>query len=144
MQLKPIKINSIKNSFSFTNKKDFFYNNSIVPPSQKIDIRHSKEYPQNKVLNMMKFNKYNLENLNNDKTNKWNRNISMLPFGPLFNTNNYNIMEKTGTINSNRYRNLNNQDRFKELNIKNQKLINCHVVQYKNIFFKNASDKKEN
>ena len=142
-QLKPIKINPIKNSFSFTNKKDFFYNNSIVHPPKTIDIRHSKQYPQNKVLNMMKFNKFHLESINNDKSNKGNRNTSMLPFGPLFN-NNINIMEKTGNINSNRYRNLSNQDRFKDFNIKNQKLINNPVVQYKNICFKNTSDKKEN
>ena len=142
-QLKPIKINPIKNSFSFTNKKDFFYNNSIVHPPKTIDIRHSKQYPQNKVLNMMKFNKFHLESINNDKSNKGNRNTSMLPFGPLFN-NNINIMEKTGNINSNRYRNLSNHDRFKDFNIKNQKLINNPVVQYKNICFKNTSDKKEN
>ena len=141
-QLKPIKLNSIKNSFSFTNKKDFYSNNSIIPPSQTIDLRHSKQYPQNKVLNMMKFN------INNDKTNRGNRNTSMLPFGPLINNSNnsknFNIMEKTGTINSNRLRNLSNQDRFKEFNLKNQKLINYPVVQYKNICFKNVSDKKEN
>ena len=142
-QLKPIKINPIKNSFSFTNKKDFFYNNSIVHPPKTIDIRHSKQYPQNKVLNTMKFNKFHLESINNDKSNKGNRNTSMLPFGPLFN-NNINIMDKTGNINSNRYRNLSNQDRFKDFNIKNQKLINNPVVQYKNICFKNTSDKKEN
>ena len=137
-QLKPIKLNSIKNSYSFTNKKDFFYNNSIIPPSQTIDLRHSKQFPQNNALNMMKFN------LNNDKSNKGNRNTSMLPFGPLINNNNYNIMEKTGTMNTIRYRNLSNQDRLKELNIKNQKLIKYPVVQFKNICFKNISDKKEN
>ena len=140
-QLKPIKFNSIKNSYSFTNRKDFFYNNSIIPPPQTIDFQ-SRQYPQHKVLNMMKFNKFSFESINSDKLNKGNRNASMLPFGPLFNNN--IIMEKTGVINNNRYRNLSNQDRIKGLNIKNQKLVNYPVVKSKNIFFKNVSDKKEN
>ena len=141
-QLKPIKYNSIKNSYSFTNRKDFFYNNSIIPPPQTIDLRQSRQYPQHKILNIMKFNKFSFDSINNDKLNKGNRNASVLPFCPLFNNN--IILEKTGVINNNRYRNLSNQDRIKGLNIKNQKLINYPVVKSKNIFFKNASDKKEN
>ena len=141
-QLKPIKFNSIKNSYSFTNRKDFFYNSSIIPPPQTIDLSQSKKYPQHNILNMMKFNQINFETINNDKLNKGNRNASMLRFGPLFNNN--IIMEKTGNLNNNRYRNLSNQDRIKALKIKNQKLINFPVVKSKNIFFKNLSDKKEN
>jgi hypothetical protein len=141
-QLKPVKFNSIKNSYSFTNRKDFFYNNSIIPLPQTIDLSQSRQYPQHKILNMMKFNKFSFENINNDKLNKGNRNASMLPFGPLFNNN--IIMEKTGIINNGRYRNLSNQDKIKGLNIKNQKQINYPVVKSKNIFFKNVSDKKEN
>ena len=141
-QLKPIKFNSIKNSYSFTNRKDFFYNSSIIPPPQTIDLSQSKKYPQHNILNMMKFNQINFETINNDKMNKGNRNASMLRFGPLFNNN--IIMEKTGNLNNNRYRNLSNQDRIKALKIKNQKLINFPVVKSKNIFFKNLSDKKEN
>ena len=141
-QLKPIKFNAIKNSYSFTNKKDILFNNSIMPPPQTIDLSNPIKNREYKILNVMKMNKFNFDNIN-DKNNKGNRNSSMMPFGPLYN----NLMDKPGSNENNgksSYNNNNNTNRINIINFKNQKLMNYPVVKSKSIFLKKINDKKEN
>ena len=133
-QLKPIKFNAIKNSYSFTNKKDVLLNNSLIPPPQNIEIIQPKKNREFKILNIMKSSKFNFDNLNiNKPTSKGNRNSSMLPFGPLYN----NLMDKSG--NNENLGNYNNINRINANNLKNYP-----VVKSKSIFLKKITDKKEN
>ena len=138
-QLNPIKFNFIKNSYSFSNKKDVLLNNSIMPPPQNINISQPLRNREFKILNIIKSNKYNFENLN-IKINKGNRNTSMIPFGPLHN----NLLEKSGNYENNIYENYKSVNRINALNLKNQKNMNYPVVKSKSILLKRINNKKEN
>ena len=139
-QLKPIKFNAIKNSYSFSNKKDILLNNSVLPQQPTIEIQ-SKKSREFKISNVMKANKINFDNVN-IRVNKGNRNISMLPFGPLYN----NLMDKSGNENNLflNFANYSNIRRINAINLKNQKLLNYPVVKSKSIFLKKFNDKIEN
>ena len=139
-QLKPIKFNAIKNSYSFSNKKDILLNNSVLPQQPTIEIQ-SKKSREFKISNVMKANKINFDNVN-IRVNKGNRNISMLPFGPLYN----NLMDKSGNENNlfSNFANYSNISRINAINLKNQKLLNYPVVKSKSIFLKKFNDKIEN
>jgi hypothetical protein len=132
-QLKPIKFNFIKNSYSFSNKKDIVLNNSAIPPQQNADLLQNKKSREFKILNMIKSNKFNFENFPINKTNKGNRNCSMLPFGPLHN----NLLDKEG--NNNNMGNYSNVNRINANNLKNYP-----VVKSKSIFLKKLNGEKEN
>ena len=138
-QLKPIKFNAIKNSYSFTNKKEITLNNSIVPSQQTIDLSHPKREREYKILNMMKSNKFNFDNFNLN-LNKKNRNSSMIPFGPLYN----NLMDKNENNEKNRQGYFSNANKVNAINLKNLKIINYPVVKSKGIYLKKIADKKEN
>ena len=138
-QLKPIKFNAIKNSYSFTNKKEIILNNSIVPSQQTIDLSQPKREREYKILNMMKSNKFNFDNFNLN-LNKKNRNSSMIPFGPLYN----NLMEKNENNEKNRQGYFSNANKVNAINLKNLKIINYPVVKSKGIYLKKIADKKEN
>ena len=132
-QLRPIKFNSIKNSYSFSNKKDILLNNSIIPMQQNVDLLQNKKGKDTKILNMIKSNKLNFDNFPINITNKGNRNCSMLPFGPLYN----NLLDKGG--NNENIGNNNNVNRINANNLKN-----IPVVKSKSIFLKKLNDIKEN
>ena len=136
--LGPIRYNSIKNSYSYTNRKNFVYNNSIIPP-QKIQ-RQPKYNPDKNILNMMKMAKFNFDTISNDKVNKGNRNNSMIPYGSLYN----NLIEKTENKIKTGYGYFTNQDKIIDLKTKNRpKIVNYPVVNSKGLFLKNINDIKE-
>ena len=99
-QLKPIKFNAIKNSYSFSNKNDVLLNNSVIPSQQTIDISKPKIGREFKILNVMK--SFNYDNLIYYQINKDNRNSSMMPFGPLYN----NLMNNSRNNPKNMFKNL--------------------------------------
>ena len=133
-QLKPIKFNAIKNSYSFTNKNDIVLNNSVLPIPHNIDLSHPKRNREYKILNIMKSNKFNFDNINNKKGN---RNSSMMPFGPLYN----NLMDNSGNIEGNGIGNYNNSN---TINIKNQRINIYPVVKSKDIFLNKYNNQIEN
>ena len=129
--LKPIKLNAIKNSYSFSNKKDIILNNSLAPVHQTIDLSQPKRNPEYKIINMMKSNKFHFENLNIN-INKGNRNSSMIPFGPLYN----NLIDNLVNNEKIKQDSYNNIDRVNAINLKNQKIKNYPIVNSKSIFLK--------
>ena len=139
-QLKPIKFNAIKNSYSFTNKNDVFLNNSVFPPPQTVDTSNPKRFKEHKILNMMKYNKFNFDNNINNKINRGNRNSSMIPFGPVYN----NLMDKSNNNENIIFGNINNINRINVVNLKSQKIMSYPPVKSKDIFLKKLNEKKEN
>ena len=133
-QLKPIKFNSIKSSYSYANKKDILFNSSIMPIPQTIDTS-SRKQRENIIFDIIKKNRVNYDNVS-PKQEKGNRNISMIPFGPLFN----DLIKNHGHS----YDKNNNINRINAVNFKRQNLINCPVVKAKSIFLKKMNDKTEN
>ena len=130
-QLKPIKFTSIKNSYSYTNKKEILFNNSVLPIPQTIDVS-SRKNRENKILDIIKKNRYNYEDIS-PKRDNGNRNNSVIPFVPMHN----NLMKKQGrSFDKNVNNKYNNFNLKNAVNFKKQNLINCPVVKTKNIFLK--------
>jgi hypothetical protein len=130
-QLKPIKFSSIKNSYSYTNKKELLFNNSVLPIPQTIDVS-SRKNRENKILDIIKKNRFNYEDIS-PKRDSGNRNSSMMPFVPMHN----NLMKKQGrSFDKNVNIKYNNINLKNAVNFKKQSLINYPVVKAKNIILK--------
>ena len=151
-QLKPIKFNNFKNSYSFINKHDNFLKNSILPPPQSIQVRNINKNPS-KILNLLRQNKNKIQSNDNNNKNlllvQGYKDRIMLPFGPV---HNYSMDKYINKGNNNKelliYDNNNNKInkgiiRYNSFGVKNQKFVNNPLIKSHDIRLNNNDDKKE-
>ena len=129
-QLKPIKFNNFKNSYSYINKRDNFLKNSIFPPPQSNDVRSMNKNP-GKIINLLRNSKIHIDCINEIKGYNNGKKILvpyksgiMLPFGPVFPFHN-NSMDKY----------------IKKENNNNENTINYNKKRYNSFNFKNPNQK---
>ncbi len=133
-QIKPIKLNSIKNSFSFVNKDIIFNSSNLVQP-QTIDFNRRKR----NIANLMKMNKLTFESIN-EIINKGNRNGLLGHYASI--KNNLNN-KKSNNINKKRNSIIDNIINIVHYN--NQRSTNNYpIIKPKNIILKKIlSERKE-
>ena len=129
-QLKPIKFNNFKNSYSYINKRDNFLKNAIFPPPQSNDVRSMNKNP-GKIINLLRNSKIHIDCINEIKGYNNGKKILipyksgiMLPFGPVFPFHN-NSMDKY----------------IKKENNNNENTINYNKKRYNSFNFKNPNQK---
>ena len=155
--LKPIKINSFKNSNSFINKHDNFFINSILPPPKPNEYKQKNE---NKILNLIKKSKLHLNyineikgitNTNSKKSILPKKNDIILPIAnvlpmyinPIDKFLNKNNNSESENKNNSIFNNKNN--RYFSLGIKNKepKFVENPIIITQNIVLKKIEDKKD-
>ena len=151
-QLKPIKFNNFKNSYSYINKRDNFLKNAIFPPPQSNDVRSMNKNP-GKIINLLRNSKIHIDCINEIKGYNNGKKILvpyksgiMLPFGPVFPFHNnsmdkYIKKEKNNNENTINY----NKKRYNSFNFKNpnQKFVNNPLIKSHNIILGKIDDKKD-
>ena len=134
-QLKPIKFNSFKNSYSFINKS---LKSSILPPPQSLPVRNINKNPS-KILNILRQNK-------NKINNEIIKDRMMLPFGPVHNysMDKYNNKGNKGSYEYNSISISNRSiNRYNSFGAKNQKFVNNPLIKSQDIQLIQHDDKKE-
>ena len=151
-QLKPIKFNNFKNSYSYINKRDNFLKNAIFPPPQSNDVRSMNKNP-GKIINLLRNSRIHIDCINEIKGYNNGKKILvpyksgiMLPFGPVFPFHNnsmdkYIKKEKNNNENTINY----NKKRYNSFNFKNpnQKFVNNPLIKSHNIILGKIDDKKD-
>ena len=151
-QLKPIKFNNFKNSYSYINKRDNFLKNAIFPPPQSNDVRSMNKNP-GKIINLLRNSKIHIDCINEIKGYNNGKKILvpyksgiMLPFGPVFPFHNnsmdkYIKKEKNNNENTINY----NKKRYNSFNFKNPnlKFLNNPLIKSHNIILGKIDDKKD-
>ena len=151
-QLKPIKFNNFKNSYSYINKRDNFLKNAIFPPPQSNDVRSMNKNP-GKIINLLRNSKIHIDCINEIKGYNNVKKILvpyksgiMLPFGPVFPFHNNSMDKYIKKENNNNENTINyNKKRYNSFNFKNpnQKFVNNPLIKSHNIILGKIDDKKE-
>ena len=151
-QLKPIKFNNFKNSYSYINKRDNFLKNAILPPPQSNDVRSMNKNP-GKIINLLRNSKIHIDCINEIKGYNNGKKILvpyksgiMLPFGPVFPFHNNSMDKYIKKENNNNENTINyNKKRYNSFNFKNpnQKFVNNPLIKSHNIILGKIDDKKE-
>ena len=151
-QLKPIKFNNFKNSYSYINKRDNFLKNAIFPPPQSNDVRSMNKNP-GKIINLLRNSKIHIDCINEIKGYNNGKKILvpyksgiMLPFGPVFPFHNNSMDKYIKKENNNNENTINyNKKRYNSFNFKypNQKFVNNPLIKSHNIILGKIDDKKE-
>ena len=151
-QLKPIKFNNFKNSYSYINKRDNFLKNAIFPPPQSNDVRSMNKNP-GKIINLLRNSKIHIDCINEIKGYNNGKKILvpyksgiMLPFGPVFPFHNNSMDKYIKKENNNNENTINyNKKRYNSFNFKNPnlKFLNNPLIKSHNIILGKIDDKKE-
>ena len=151
-QLKPIKFNNFKNSYSYINKRDNFLKNAILPPPQSNDVRSMNKNP-GKIINLLRNSKIHIDCINEIKGYNNGKKILvpyksgiMLPFGPVFPFHNNSMDKYIKKENNNNENTINyNKKRYNSFNFKNpnQKFVNNPLIKSHNIILGKIDDKKD-
>jgi hypothetical protein len=151
-QLKPIKFNNFKNSYSYINKRDNFLKNAIIPPPQSNDLRSMNKNP-GKIINLLRNSKIHIDCINEIKGYNNGKKILvpyksgiMLPFGPVFPFHNNSMDKYIKKENNNNENTINyNKKRYNSFNFKNpnQKFVNNPLIKSHNIILGKIDDKKD-
>ena len=151
-QLKPIKFNNFKNSYSYINKRDNFLKNAILPPPQSNDVRSMNKNP-GKIINLLRNSKIHIDCINEIKGYNNVKKILvpyksgiMLPFGPVFPFHNNSMDKYIKKENNNNENTINyNKKRYNSFNFKNpnQKFVNNPLIKSHNIILGKIDDKKD-
>ena len=151
-QLKPIKFNNFKNSYSYINKRDNFLKNAIFPPPQSNDVRSMNKNP-GKIINLLRNSKIHIDCINEIKGYNNGKKILvpyksgiMLPFGPVFPFHNNSMDKYIKKENNNNENTINyNKKRYNSFNFKNpnQKFVNNPLIKSHNIILGKIDDKKD-
>ena len=151
-QLKPIKFNNFKNSYSYINKRDNFLKNAILPPPQSNDVRSMNKNP-GKIINLLRNSKIHIDCINEIKGYNNGKKILvpyksgiMLPFGPVFPFHNNSMDKYIKKENNNNENTINyNKKRYNSFNFKNPnlKFLNNPLIKSHNIILGKIDDKKE-
>ena len=151
-QLKPIKFNNFKNSYSYINKRDNFLKNAIFPPPQSNDVRSMNKNP-GKIINLLRNSKIHIDCINEIKGYNNGKKILvpyksgiMLPFGPVFPFHNNSMDKYIKKENNNNENTINyNKKRYNSFNFKNpnQKFVNNPLIKSHNIIVGKIDDKKD-
>ena len=151
-QLKPIKFNNFKNSYSYINKRDNFLKNAIIPPPQSNDVRSMNKNP-GKIINLLRNSKIHIDCINEIKGYNNGKKILvpyksgiMLPFGPVFPFHNNSMDKYIKKENNNNENTINyNKKRYNSFNFKNpnQKFVNNPLIKSHNIILGKIDDKKD-
>ena len=151
-QLKPIKFNNFKNSYSYINKRDNFLKNAIFPPPQSNDVRSMNKNP-GKIINLLRNSKIHIDCINEIKGYNNVKKILvpyksgiMLPFGPVFPFHNNSMDKYIKKENNNNENTINyNKKRYNSFNFKNpnQKFVNNPLIKSHNIILGKIDDKKD-
>ena len=151
-QLKPIKFNNFKNSYSYINKRDNFLKNAIFPPPQSNDVRSMNKNP-GKIINLLRNSKIHIDCINEIKGYNNGKKILvpyksgiMLPFGPVFPFHNNSMDKYIKKENNNNENTINyNKKRYNSFNFKypNQKFVHNPLIKSHNIILGKIDDKKE-
>ena len=149
-QLKPIKLNIFKNSYSFINKKDNnFLKHSILPPPPSLEVRSMNKNPS-KILNLLRHSKNKIQedivnqNINNKKRLlvQGFKDKIMLPFGPIYN---YSMDKYLNKGSKDTIENISNRsiNRYNSFGIRNQKFENNPLIKSQDIQLFKPDDKKQ-
>ena len=151
-QLKPIKFNNFKSSYSYINKRDNFLKNAIIPPPQSNDLRSMNKNP-GKIINLLRNSKIHIDCINEIKGYNNGKKILvpyksgiMLPFGPVFPFHNNSMDKYIKKENNNNENTINyNKKRYNSFNFKNpnQKFVNNPLIKSHNIILGKIDDKKD-
>ena len=151
-QLKPIKFNNFKNSYSYINKRDNFLKNAILPPPQSNDVRSMNKNP-GKIINLLRNSKIHIDCINEIKGYNNGKKILipyksgiMLPFGPVFPFHNNSMDKYIKKENNNNENTINySKKRYNSFNFKypNQKFVHNPLIKSHNIILGKIDDKKE-
>ena len=151
-QLKPIKFNNFKNSYSYINKRDNFLKNAIFPPPQSNDVRSMNKNP-GKIINLLRNSKIHIDCINEIKGYNNGKKILvpyksgiMLPFGPVFPFHNNSMDKYIKKENNNNENTINyNKKRYNSFNFKNpnQKFVNNPLIKSHNFILGKIDDKKD-
>ena len=151
-QLKPIKFNNFKSSYSYINKRDNFLKNAILPPPQSNDVRSMNKNP-GKIINLLRNSKIHIDCINEIKGYNNVKKILvpyksgiMLPFGPVFPFHNNSMDKYIKKENNNNENTINyNKKRYNSFKFKNpnQKFVNKPLIKSHNIILGKIDDKKE-
>ena len=151
-QLKPIKFNNFKNSYSYINKRDNFLKNAIFPPPQSNDVRSMNKNP-GKIINLLRNSKIHIDCINEIKGYNNGKKILvpyksgiMLPFGPVFPFHNNSMDKYIKKENNNNENTINyNKKRYNSFNFKNPnlKFLNNPLIKSHNIILGKIDDKKD-
>ena len=155
-QLKPIRFNNFKNSFSFINRRDNLYKNSILPPPQSNDSKNINKNPS-KILNLVSQSKIHIDCLNeikglnlknSNKSGKVIKNAVLLPFGAIMPIHNYfffgdKIKINDNNNNENNKGNKNRNNSYGANKNNNQKFVNNPLIKSTNIVLRKPDDKKD-
>ena len=151
-QLKPIKFNNFKNSYSYINKRDNFLKNAIFPPPQSNDVRSMNKNP-GKIINLLRNSKIHIDCINEIKGYNNGKKILvpyksgiMLPFGPVFPFHNNSMDKYIKKENNNNENTINyNKKRYNSFNFKypNQKFVHNPLIKSHNIILGKIDDKKD-
>ena len=151
-QLKPIKFNNFKNSYSYINKRDNFLKNAILPPPQSNDVRSMNKNP-GKIINLLRNSKIHIDCINEIKGYNNGKKMLvpyksgiMLPFGPVFPFHNNSMDKYIKKENNNNENTINyNKKRYNSFNFKNPnlKFLNNPLIKSHNIILGKIDDKKD-
>ena len=151
-QLKPIKFNNFKNSYSYINKRDNFLKNAIFPPPQSNDVRSMNKNP-GKIINLLRNSRIHIDCINEIKGYNNGKKILvpyksgiMLPFGPVFPFHNNSMDKYIKKENNNNENTINyNKKRYNSFNFNypNQKFVHNPLIKSHNIILGKIDDKKD-